>query len=135
MTIQTLARTDSLEQLAACEDYNRFVAEQEELTRHHMELKAGMSLTPQLTLTTHSQINSHTKKLCTKPLTSSSHLTQEAQPMGSLSPSHRSKLSSLLRPKLGTAFAVGTRRTSTVLLSVAMSPLWSRLMVAWFTST
>ena len=38
MTIQTLARTDSLEQLAACEDYNRFVAEQEELTRHHMEL-------------------------------------------------------------------------------------------------
>ena len=39
MTIQTLAHTDSLEQLAACEDYSRFLAEQEELTRHYMELE------------------------------------------------------------------------------------------------
>ena len=39
MTIQTLAHTDSLEQLAACEEYSRFVAEQEELTRHCMELE------------------------------------------------------------------------------------------------
>ena len=39
MDIETLARTDSLEQLAACEEYSRFVAEQEELTRHRMELE------------------------------------------------------------------------------------------------
>ena len=39
MTIQTLAHTDSLEQLAACEEYSRFVAEQEELTRHRIELE------------------------------------------------------------------------------------------------
>ena len=43
MTIQTLAHTDSLEQLAACEDYSRFVAEQEELTRHRMELEFAES--------------------------------------------------------------------------------------------
>ena len=43
MTIQTLAHTDSLEQLASCEDYSRFLAEQEELTRHHMELEHGDS--------------------------------------------------------------------------------------------
>ena len=43
MNIETLAHTDSLEQLAACEDYNRFLAEQEELTRHHMELEYGDS--------------------------------------------------------------------------------------------
>ena len=43
MTIQTFAHTDSLEQLAACEEYSRFVAEQEELTRHRMELEHGDS--------------------------------------------------------------------------------------------
>jgi hypothetical protein len=43
MTIQTLAHTDSLEQLASCEDYSRFLAEQEELTRHRMELELGDS--------------------------------------------------------------------------------------------
>ena len=39
MNIETLAHTDSLEQLASCEDYSRFLAEQEELTRHRMELE------------------------------------------------------------------------------------------------
>lgn len=43
MNIETLAHTDSLEQLAACEDYSRFVAEQEELTRHRMELEFAES--------------------------------------------------------------------------------------------
>ena len=37
MDIETLAHTDSLEQLAAYEDYNRFLAEQAEETRLHME--------------------------------------------------------------------------------------------------
>ena len=39
MTIQTLAHTDSLEQLAACEEYSRFELEQEALTRFRMELE------------------------------------------------------------------------------------------------
>jgi len=43
MNIETLAHTDSLEQLASCEDYSRFLAEQEELTRHRMELELGDS--------------------------------------------------------------------------------------------
>jgi len=43
MNIETLAHTDSLEQLASCEDYSRFLAEQEELTRHRMELEYGGS--------------------------------------------------------------------------------------------
>ena len=43
MNIETLAHTDSLEQLASCEDYSCFLAEQEELTRHRMELEYGDS--------------------------------------------------------------------------------------------
>ena len=43
MNIETLAHADSLEQLAACEDYSHFLAEQEELTRHRMELEHGDS--------------------------------------------------------------------------------------------
>ena len=39
MTIQTLAHTDSLEQLAACEEYSRFELEQEALTRFRMEFE------------------------------------------------------------------------------------------------
>ena len=39
MTVETLAHADSLEQLAACEDYSRFLAEQEELDRHRMEIE------------------------------------------------------------------------------------------------
>ena len=39
MTIETLAHTDSLEQLAACEEYSRFELEQEALTRFRMELE------------------------------------------------------------------------------------------------
>ena len=41
MDIETLAHTDSLEQLAACEEYSRFQLEQEALTRFRMELEFG----------------------------------------------------------------------------------------------
>ena len=41
MNIETLAHTDSLEQLAACEEYSRFELEQEALTRFRMELEFG----------------------------------------------------------------------------------------------
>ena len=43
MDIETLAHTDSLEQLAACEEYSRFELEQEALTRFRMELEFAES--------------------------------------------------------------------------------------------
>ena len=41
MNIETLAHPDSLEQLAACEEYSRCELEQEALTRFRMELEFG----------------------------------------------------------------------------------------------